>query len=601
MPKHGLSPDDPCGCHSGLRYADCHMPVCDAPRGKQIVVGQKLYAEAWAMNAAHYQAQGLYDALAAELVGAGEVRRVLDIGCGLGQGLDALRAAIAAPGRLIVGIDENPDCLAGAAARLGLNTGHPALRRTKAERQLSGYYETRVAPTALRLDGDLLLINVDLLVDDAPFEAWLDKIGPFDAVTLWFSGVHKARSATKVAQRFGAKSDADLREALEDRVMDLAVLRVRPGGFVHLVSRAAGDVESLRQAHKVRMSEALADRPFDLMGVTAHPYEEPGSDKAVQVKSATLDLTGNQNVALSMVAHARNLSTKEATGSLFKLAQRTPFNIAPERANALATAVFGTGACTLQPSEAGANFYAVVEDKAVYLSSRGLASLWCLAHVVFSLTDIASRLARAKEVRRLEKVDLGRAWAELDLDLYLDYARRLFHAEESWPLPLELPDATAASDAPEGRCNNLFFGALSWIVLHEVGHVDHGHERIATADQRRRQEFEADGFATAWILDEAGQGLQREFRVLMIVTALAWLFLCEEVKGQGTTHPAAILRFREAIIQFNLGDRSPALENAFYLLKALFDPANPNMPRRPTPRQAFDWIAGRLEELFPIR
>jgi len=33
-----------------------------------------------------------------------------------------------------------------------------------------------------------------------------------------------------------------------------------------------------------------------------------------------------------------------------------------------------------------------------------------------------------------------------------------------------------------------------------------------------------------------------------------------------------VLRFQEAVEHFDMGDRSPVLENAFYLFKAIFDP-----------------------------
>jgi hypothetical protein len=49
-----------------------------------------------------------------------------------------------------------------------------------------------------------------------------------------------------------------------------------------------------------------------------------------------------------MVVRGRSLSTKAATEGLFNLARRTPFNVAPEQAVALAEQVFGpaTGACS---------------------------------------------------------------------------------------------------------------------------------------------------------------------------------------------------------------------------------------------------------------
>jgi hypothetical protein len=41
-------PDGPCECGSGIRYADCHQGIVDAPKGKKIGVGQRLYAQNWA-------------------------------------------------------------------------------------------------------------------------------------------------------------------------------------------------------------------------------------------------------------------------------------------------------------------------------------------------------------------------------------------------------------------------------------------------------------------------------------------------------------------------------------------------------------------------
>jgi hypothetical protein len=142
------------------------------------------------------------------------------------------------------------------------------------------------------------------------------------------------------------------------------------------------------------------------------------------------------------------------------------------------------------------------------------------------------------------------------------------------------------------------FGALSWIILHEIGHVHHDHIKLAPADVRVRQEYEADGFATRWILAQAGSGRRREFRVLMISVALTWLFLNELEKGRSSTHPAAILRFREAVEKFGMGRRSAGLENAAYLFKAVLDPATLSPPFE-TPRGYFKWVRGRLETLFP--
>jgi hypothetical protein len=159
----------------------------------------------------------------------------------------------------------------------------------------------------------------------------------------------------------------------------------------------------------------------------------------------------------------------------------------------------------------------------------------------------------------------------------------------SFALTVPSPDF----DTPEGRVNNVFYGALSWILLHEIAHVHHGDGKLLPADLLVRREYRADDFATRWVLEDAGAGLYREFRVLMIVVALTWLFLHEQTVCVGSDHPPAILRLREASALFQMGDR----ENAAYVLKALLDPTT-SAPPHDTAKESFEWISNRLEILF---
>ncbi len=52
-------------------------------------------------------------------------------------------------------------------------------------------------------------------------------------------------------------------------------------------------------------------------------------------------------------------------------------------------------------------------------------------------------------------------------------------------------------------------------------------------------------------------------------------------------------------MHFETGERSAGLENAAYLLKAVLDPVTVP-PAHETPWEAFMWMSGRLEELFPV-
>lgn len=293
------------------------------------------------------------------------------------------------------------------------------------------------------------------------------------------------------------------------------------------------------------------------------------------------------------------VTTKCATSGLFDLAVRTPINIAPEKANELATEVFKSEDWGLLPSETEANFYAVVEHKAIYLSYSGLASLWCVAFTAFCVMDLMSRAVRDAKPE-VKQIDFGECWRDLKLGSYVAFARRLVRQDEDWPDDLVGPDSEACEDSTEGRVNNLFFGALSWVMLHEIAHIHHGDSKYIPSAMRVGQEYKADAFATDWVLSEAGTGLHREFRVLAICVALAWLIIHDQAKGHGSNHPAAVRRFMEAVTKFETGEHSVALENAAYMLKAIFLPEI-NMPIDLLPRPAFEWVCDQLFTRFDSR
>jgi len=294
------------------------------------------------------------------------------------------------------------------------------------------------------------------------------------------------------------------------------------------------------------------------------------------------------------------LTTEEAIGPLFKIAERTPFNIAPERAERLADEIFKDKGWQLGTVHTKANFYARPEDAAVDLSFAGMASLWALSYAAYHVVDIGSRAQQTAIADVGATVDIGREFHDLKLHSYIDFARELFRVNANWRDGLATPVANAALNTADGLINNMFFGALSWIILHEIGHVHHNHLEHIPAAQRISQEFQADDFATKWVLADAGNGLRREFRILIISTALTWLFLCEAERGQGDKHPPTILRFRAASSAFLAGDRSVGLQYSANLFKAVLDPATES-PVFENAAELFDWVGQRLELLFPER
>ncbi len=290
------------------------------------------------------------------------------------------------------------------------------------------------------------------------------------------------------------------------------------------------------------------------------------------------------------------ITTKEATDGLFAHAHKLPFNIAPELADCLFRDVFGSEIWDLNSSSIpSAYFSAVVQDKTIYMSPAGLASVWCLTRAAYCMLDAASRAAQSDKYKETT-VDFGEVWANQRLGDYIKYARLLIHNDDTWPPHLVLPNANATMDTEDGRINNLFYGAIAWIQLHEIAHIYHKDSIYCPAFIKQASEYKADAFATQWVLRSAN-GYQREFRALSICVALAWLLLYEDEKGPSIDHPRSILRFRDVVSVFELDEDSPALENGYYFLKAIFDPRTSG-PENLNARDSFEWICGRLEAIF---
>lgn len=294
--------NDPCFCKSGVPYKFCHQAVLEAPLDKVLEVGQSQYAHAWATNSGHYEARGYYAALTGDCMAALEPRRLLDVGCGLGQGLKALAAAMPAAGRLLVGLDENPRCIDGAAAALRGAGIYPLVVRRLRGVPIPGgrHYDLVYEPGQLAIGPDVSLIQSDVF-EDPELDAMLSSLPPFDAVTLWFTGVHKARQG--LSRLAGVHVDSAHREQVEAAAFAMARRILRPGGGIHLAERAwSTDFDAL-----------IAKRLDDLRPVAAgfrflpsvwRPYTEPTNLNRIGVGSKEHNIRASDVTAaiLSIVA-----------------------------------------------------------------------------------------------------------------------------------------------------------------------------------------------------------------------------------------------------------------------------------------------------------
>lgn len=265
--------NDPCPCGSQVRYVDCHKEIVEALPHEVLAVARRQYARRWAGNASSYEAQGIYRRLADHLTQHVKPSCLMDIGCGRGEGLVALRGILTQPDSCLVGVDENPDCLIAAAARLDLPPPPERLSRVSAEGR---NYDLIVRSGLLPTKQPIALIQSDVRRPDPELDTFLREVGPFDAVTLWFNGIHPARQFDVFIQADGLNDDRAVRMAVELDAAEIACHFVRPGGVLQVASRGASRSEATCRAEvEPEMEELARASGLTLINLALYGYDEP--------------------------------------------------------------------------------------------------------------------------------------------------------------------------------------------------------------------------------------------------------------------------------------------------------------------------------------
>lgn len=278
--------------------------------------------------------------------------------------------------------------------------------------------------------------------------------------------------------------------------------------------------------------------------------------------------------------------------SYVDLVAQSPSRVAPERADALLRTIFGGKITELEFTSGPANFEAELDAPKVKASFSALMSLWAVARASL---QIAQSVADARRNGQLSlavapgtQLHEARQLIAAARDLIADHG-------QLWPPHLPLPQAAAPLPTHDAGINNLFLGATGWAILHEIAHIHLKHELDTIDSIRRRQEFEADLWATKWILDQAPVDRRREFRIFCIATGLVWLGLINSVRSATISHPPAAQRLLNCASEFMHDDLSPALEMAGDVLKTIFDPTAALAPSE-HPADAFVQIALHLRQ-----
>lgn len=231
-------------------------------------------------------------------------------------------------------------------------------------------------------------------------------------------------------------------------------------------------------------------------------------------------------------------------------------------------------------------FCVTVPDGPVCITWAGIASLWACSQ---GAARLARRMFEGKRagLQRLELADDPEIVAGLNLFVLCqrlcktDFPRQKpGHAVwMDWAPAPELHPTT--EDSKTG--NMLFFGALQWIMRHEIAHVILQHGIAVSSVQA---ENEADQQATDWFRGERRADparapgappeqleLDLEIRAVAIGFGLIWVAIFESLTGRsGGTHPPTAERIYRCINRLNLREDSIAAEVLADSIQAWIDP-----------------------------
>jgi SAM-dependent methyltransferase len=216
------------------------------------------YCSHWQSNAATFLEQGCYDWMAEQLAPYNP-KRVLDIGCGTGEGILAL---LKIGVETIVALEENFDCIKATESKLlskGLSVSVVPrigyLEGADGRHDLIINQEEQVSehtPITL-VHADILLCQVD-----SPLAAFLQRIKRFDAVTTWLMGTYDMRRSCRTLDPLGLSDHKDYRLKVQNLAYEIADEVLKHNGAFQAVDRGlVPDTEELRSlAFKMHEEQA---------------------------------------------------------------------------------------------------------------------------------------------------------------------------------------------------------------------------------------------------------------------------------------------------------------------------------------------------------
>lgn len=231
-----------------------------------------LYRDHWNHNATNFENQGCYEWMAS-LLDPLKPKKVLDVGCGTGNGLLALLDRFSP---VIIALEENADCLDSTCEAVNASgRSVTGIVRLFYQAHPDGSHDLLTDQGELSREGNVIVVHADVLLEDAALLDFLEKEGPFDAITVWLMGTFKARQTCRNISDLTIDDTGTYRLHVQNKVYELADRILRPGGWLQIVDRGEmPDTEDLREDLIKSHSDQASPTRLKFLSLNSRPYEE---------------------------------------------------------------------------------------------------------------------------------------------------------------------------------------------------------------------------------------------------------------------------------------------------------------------------------------
>ncbi len=227
------------------------------------------YRSQWQHTSEHLRAQGCYEWMAEQIQDL-QPRKILDIGCGSGNGLLALISRFEPP--TLVALEENAGCVDTTVETLKAAGQNPTYHhRLEYELVTSDSYEVSCSRSPLVIGPGTSIVQADIGCDDPIVSDALEREAPFDAITVWLIGTDR-----HLLQNLGS-TPGTYRLQIHERILGLAERLLRPGGWLQFVDRCAFPLSNEQEHQLVETHKMLLESSrLKFLKFSLRSYEEAG-------------------------------------------------------------------------------------------------------------------------------------------------------------------------------------------------------------------------------------------------------------------------------------------------------------------------------------